>query len=116
MRQRKHRASAGGQELPARTIGLRRTAAIESHRDLPPNAPPPTPEALDAPVQADSEPPSLSVSRPAEDAIRRPWTRLAWDAGLILALVLFVWLAAQVKGFTVPFIIAFIIAFQGESE
>ena len=77
----------------------------------PPNSPPPTPEAVDAPVQADSEPPSVSVTRLTQDATRRPWTRLAWDAGLILALVLFVWLAAQVKGFTVPFIIAFIIAY-----
>ena len=52
---------------------------------------------------------------PASDALpseaRRPWTRLAWDLGLILALVLIVWLASQVKGFTIPFLIAFIIAY-----
>jgi predicted PurR-regulated permease PerM len=37
---------------------------------------------------------------------------LAWDGCLILALIALVWLAAQVKGFTVPFLVAFIVAYM----
>ncbi|MGB0589668.1 MAG: AI-2E family transporter [Myxococcota bacterium] len=79
------------------------------------SAPPPAPAAADSPEVTSAPPPApaaadqpLGADSPASE---RPWTRMAWDAGLILALVLLVWLAAQVKGFTVPFIIAFIIAY-----
>jgi predicted PurR-regulated permease PerM len=88
------------------------------------SAPPPTPAAADSttddasappptPAAADSTTDDLSTGAhsPAPQRAARPWTRLAWDAGLILALVLLVWLASQVRGFTVPFIIAFIIAY-----
>ena len=74
--------------------------------------PPPTPAPSGSPAAFDA---SQADPPPAETALprgaRRPWTRLAWDVGLILALVAVVWLAAQVKGFTVPFLIAFIIAY-----
>ena len=71
-----------------------------------PKVPAPEPLSNDAPHAA---PTPASSALPS--GARRPWIRLAWDLGLILALVLIVWLAAQVKGFTVPFIIAFIIAY-----
>ena len=57
------------------------------------------------------EPPPPTRDAPESPPRSRSWRRLAWDAGLILALVALVWLAAQVKGFTVPFLVAFIIAY-----
>ncbi|MDP6942624.1 MAG: AI-2E family transporter, partial [Myxococcota bacterium] len=74
-----------------------------STEDTSPETPPTPTRATPGP------PPETGTPTPAE--MRRTWRRLAWDGALILALVALVWLAAQVKGFTVPFLIAFIIAY-----
>jgi len=82
---------------------------------LPPEHDSPT-RAAPGPTAPDATAPSPDTSALPDGSTegaprRRSWRRLAWDGGLILALVAIVWLAGQVKGFTVPFLIAFIIAY-----
>lgn len=84
-------------------------SADNTTADTPSPAPTRAPEGLETNDASVPQPSPAEAALP--DGTRRSLSRLAWDGCLFLALVALVWLASQVKGFTIPFLVAFIIAY-----